>query len=272
MRNVRGTRQGSSMNLTGGLIGSVSLHLVAVIIALLGARSNAGKFVQPMVYSVTIEAGKKLGGISQVPKDKKSIIAPPKNVSKPLPKKVETSKAPESATPKKVEKPEVSIPKKVEKKPTPKPTAAPKPKATPKSKAPTAADLNKQLEAAVQRYTGESSAAGGSGFGSGRVGGNSMGGGVVRPPEFFTYKDALEAHIKSEWRWYDKQASLQAQVGFNMDENGEIYNVKILTNSGVREFDDSVFRAVVKANPAPAPPRSVYEFFREVRITFDPRD
>ncbi len=253
-----------------GITASAVGHFVVFILLTLGAVLGPGRIEPQVIYSVTLEGGKSLGGMTQAPKKEKSQLAPPKKIQEP--KKA----APKKEEVKKVEpkKEEVKVaPKKEEKKVEPK-----KPPPTKKVESKTTqakesqVDIDKRLQQAVQRYTGESTAAGGTGFGAGRLGGEGMGGGVQRPPEFFTYKTILEDFIKSGWRWYDPAAKLQAQVGFDLGPDGKITNIMLSAGSGVAEFDDSVLRAVQKADPVPAPPESVYEFFKKVRITFVPGD
>ena len=144
------------------------------------------------------------------------------------------------------------------------PIQAPRPK--------TLDEINRELAARVEQYTGESINAGGSGYGSvggGRAG--QYGGGQVRPPEFFRFQSILESHVKRGWRWHDSSASLRASVCFRIAPSGQLSQVRLCAPSGDRNFDSSVVRAVQKANPAPVPPRSVYHFFQSVRITFTPQ-
>jgi TolA protein len=82
----------------------------------------------------------------------------------------------------------------------------------------------------------------------------------------------LEQYIKSGWVWSDTTSALVTQVVFEMSPDGRISGVNISKGSGNRAYDDSVLRAIGKASPAPPPPASVYEFFRSVRMTFDPRE
>ena len=261
-----------------GWIGSVIGHIVLAALLFGNFGKGFGQFEQPVVYSVTIEGGKRLGGLSQVPEktDQKAPVAPPKKTAseekkveevKPQPKeeiKKEQPKIPEAETG------EVHIDKKPEKtKEEPKPVKKDPPKKVvdPKEEA------NKKYQEAMQRYLGESSNAGaGNQFGAGALGGNGMGGGVVRPPEFFAYLKKLQEYIKSGWVWSDNSSALVSQVVFEMSPDGRISNVTISKGSGNRAYDDSVYRAVMKASPAPPPPATVYEFFRSVRMTFDPRE
>jgi len=254
-------------------------HVIFFIIFAFNMMTGPGTIKPQIVYSVTIEGGKSLGAISQVAKDKNSQIAPPKKIQEPKktekvevkkvdpkkPNKIETKPEEKVVVPKKEVKPPVAVKQPVKK--------AEQKKIDPKqnqTKPSSAVERDKKLQEAIQRYTGESTAAAGTGFGAGRLGGEKFGGGVERPPEFFEYKKLLENYIKSGWRWFDPNAKLEAQVQFDLTFEGEIENVRVSASSGLSEFDDSVVRAVKKANPVPAPPESVYEFFREVRITFVP--
>ncbi|RMG42999.1 MAG: TonB family protein [Candidatus Dadabacteria bacterium] len=259
-----------------GVLLSTLLH-ISVALYILHQTGNFRKFAPPIVYSVTLEGGKKLGGISQAPKTKKIIKAPPKKAKEPvqsrpqgkakdaevsLKSKVKPKKTPQPKTTVKAKKPLL-------KKPVKKPVAK---KVTKKKRPYPLEDLDKRLQEAIQRYTGESANAGGRGFGAARLGGRSMGGGEVRPPEFFAYKRLLENHIKAGWRWFDTSAALIAQVEFSISRDGQISDLRIISSSGNSNFDQSVLRAINKANPVPPPPEKVYKYFALVRMTFDPRD
>ncbi len=270
-----------------GFYSSITAHLFLAIAVFFGFGWGGDEFPEPVVYSVSIEGGKTLGGKSQVAKDDKpSPISPVKNVTADSPP--ESEQKPDEKAPEKEVEPaedaEVSI---AEKQSTPKPTPPPKatPKVTPKatpppSKADSKAkqksdgdEVDKRLQAALQRYLGESSDGGGKGFGAGKVGGAGMGGGVVRPPEFFMYEKILRSRIKEAWRWYDTAAPLITQVAFEIEPDGLVKNVRVTKGSGDSSFDESVVRAVLKASPLPPPPEKVYQaYFKSVRITFDPRE
>lgn len=251
-----------------------------------------GEFAQPVVYSVSIEGGKKLGGIQQLPQNDKTQLAPPKNVAEPEPPKAADAKKEEAKKEEareketKKEDAEVSLQEKPTPaaKPTEPPKATPKPEGTPakgkedgkedgKGKKKNDFTLSKaedkQLQNALQRYLGESSNAGGEGFGAAALGpGNGMGGGVVRPPEFFIYFNILKNHVYRNWRW-PGNAPRVAWIRFNIAEDGTISNVSIDKSSGDSYYDDLAYRAIVKANPAPPPPKSVYEFFKDTRFILD---
>ncbi len=275
-----------------GLSVSVVGHIVLALIVFVGVFPNFGDVPEPVVYSISIEGGKSLGGMSQVPKDNKpSQLAPMKNVAAEAKKeselKTEDSKEAQKEEP--VDDAEVSV---AEKKPTPKPTAqptppkvqTPKPSPTPAKKADAkndaknkqksdGEDTDKRLQAALQRYLGESSDGGGKGFGAARVGGSGMGGGVVRPPEFFVYEKIVRSRIKEAWRWNNTAETLITVIAFEIEPDGVIKNVRLVKTSGDSAYDESVMRAAMKASPLPPPPKSVYEqYFKSVRITFDPRE
>jgi len=276
-----------------GLFGSVVAHAVVAYFLIVLAPPVPLDFHE-QIFSVTIEGGKTLGGISQVPDENhKAQAAVPRNVSEKQPEVPESIESPTSKdVPEEVAVPdksaEVSL---AETKPTPRPTSAPTAKATappakatavpvkavpvkatPKPKAPTKAELDKEYQASMQKYRGESTSAGGKGFGAAKVGGSGMGGGALRPPEFFRYRDLLEAFVKGGWRWFDPQAKIRASVVFSIAPDGTVSAVRIDQSSGNREFDESVLRAVFKANPVPKPPPSVYEqYFTSVRMIFEPQ-
>lgn len=254
---------------------SIVIHGLMFLIAFKLGDISGSKIPPPVVYSVTIEGGKKLGGISQAQKNNKTQIAPPKKVTEaPPPKKVVVPVKETKAVVKKTAEPAKSnvtvADPKAAKKPEVKPNkTVAKP---PAKKEPSLADIDKELQKAVQRYQGESTDAGGSGFGAARLGGNGFGGGVTRPPEFFRYMNTLKSYIKSGWRWPDRNANLQVRIQIDIREDGEIVGLRKLISSGNVEFDDSGMRAVQLSNPVPPPPPSVYQYFKTVDITFDPRD
>ena len=327
---------------TLGLIVSISAHVILVVLACLRMHNVKLEFKnnEPIVvYSVSVEGGKKLGGIQQVSKsDKKEPIVPYKNVQEQearAPKKEDTKeelvkikeaeekakKEKELKEKKEKEEAEIALKKKkeeeakkakeaeekakkekAEKEKKAKEEAAKKaaeekakkeaaqkkakeeaakkaaqnakPNGTKggTGKADSSANLDTKLQKALQRYIGESSNAGGVGFGAAKITGeNGMGGGVVRPPEFFKYKEVLEKHIKANWNWFDTSKPYQAQIQMSIDERGNITKYEIVTSSGNSKYDDSVLRAVQKATPLPPPPANVYEFFKDVRLTLEPQ-
>jgi hypothetical protein len=221
-----------------GFIASMAVHVLLGAVFMLGDISGEGELSEAPIYSVSLEGGKTIGGRSQVSTSKdKAPPAPPKNVGgskaepkpaptpKPTPKPQVTPKPVPAPKPQKDEiktgpekkteevkptpKPEPTpqVPPKPQPTQTPpKPTPTPEPKKTPektqKAVQKKPEDLESQYQRAMQRYLGESTDAGGQGFGAARIGGSGMGGGVVKPPEFFQYRALLIREVKSGWQWY----------------------------------------------------------------------
>ncbi len=281
---------------TTGLTVSFIAHLLVAGVFFISVLPGLGDFAEPIVYSISIEGGRTLGGQSQVAKEEKSQLAPMKAVaSQPKVAEKDPEKTPEKVEEKKPEpvKPdedaEVSTheakPTPQPAKPTPKATEAPvvkpttgptaKPTAKPADKQPTPKvdskaklktegdEVDKQLQARLKQYLGESSDGGGKGFGAAKLGGNGMGGGVVRPPEFFTYRNMVQSRLREALRWYDPQSQLMAEVFFYLDKDGTIRDVEVRRSSGDSAFDEAAVRAVLKVNPLPPPPESVYPFFKD---------
>ena len=105
-----------------GFLFSVLGHAIIAYLFFYGVRWG-GDFGEPKIYSVTLEGGKMLGGLSQVPKkDDKAPLAPPKKVEAPPAPKVETKKEEPKKEEEKKEQPpdaEISLKKKEEEKPKP---------------------------------------------------------------------------------------------------------------------------------------------------------
>lgn len=256
-----------------GFFISLGVHGLLVVF-LLGWFSSPLKFEDQVVYSVTIEGGKALGGVSQVAKEKPKDAAPYKKVEESAPKETKSTEKPDVVIPSdKAKEKKKEEQKEKEKKAAEKKKEEDKKKSEKKKAEESQAENDRKYQQAMKKWLGESSDAGGKGYGAAKVSGEQgMGGGVLRPPEFFAYKKILEEKIKNGWNWFDKSAPLVTIVEFDIAENGELSNIRIGRSSGNYEYDGSVERAVAKANPLPAPPAAVYQFFKSVRMTFDPRD
>ncbi len=280
-----------------GMSISLAAHVVIGLVVVFKILPDMGEFQEPIVYSISIEGGKSLGGITQIPKDdKKNPIAPVKNVTAETKKDPDVKEQPKEEEPEKPQEPqddaEVSV---AEKKPTAKPTtqpAKPTPQPKPTMKATAAPtkkpdakkdtknqksdgdEVDKRLQAGLQRYLGESTSARGQGFGAGKVGGSGMGGGQVLPPEVLAYHKLVQSRVKEAWRWYDANSSLITQLTIKIEPDGVVTSVRITKSSGVGGFDESVQRAIIKASPLPPPPARYYEqyFATGNRILFDPRN
>lgn len=279
--------QDEDLPLKFGITVSVCLHVGFVIFSLLGGFWSDNELPEVEIYSVTLEGGKTLGGKSQVPDETKKDKAPPKAAQEPPKKEEEKAAISEDKVKEEaVEDAEVSLATPVPAKPTPKPTEKPKstakptPKATPKPKAtptPKVKALSKEevdegYQSAVQRYMGESVDAGGESFGAAKLGGQGMGGGVLKSPEWIRYRDALRAHVRSRWAWNDPRSNLSAVVSFEISPDGRVSNIQLFKSSGNREYDMSCLRAIERSDPVPVAPPSVYPDFKSSRITFLPKD
>jgi TonB family protein len=280
--------------LFGSFVASLIGHLVVGILCLTNLLGGSNDFVQGEIYSVTLEESQFLGGISQVPKDtKKTEMAPMKKVAaqtqpeeekkvEEKPVKPEPPAEPEDAEVSLSELKSTPVPPKptpevkkatpVPAKPTAKPTAAPT--KSPNKQKSDGEVIDKRYQAALQRYLGESTDAGGQNFGGARAGvGKGGGGGKVVPPEVLRYQNLIKARSKAAWNWFGSNDQLLTQVVFELEPNGKIKNVTVYKSSGDRSFDESVVRALLKASPLPPPPAEYYnEWFRSVRIAFDPNE
>jgi len=269
-------------HLTKALLLSVIGHVVILCLLIFKVGPHLGDIPPNVIYSVTLEGGKDKGGISQVPdKKKKTQISPPKKAkAEPEKKKEPPKEKKEEKKPVKEEKKvesedaEVSLKeKKEEKKPPPKKVVKkPPPKKTPpKKKTTSSKEINKSYQDAMQRYLGESTNAGGIGFGSDGRGGSGRGGGLVRSPEWFLYKNELELYVKRGWNWHDRNIPLFSSVSFEISRAGIVSNIQLARSSGNRKYDNSVLRAVGKASPVPPAPENLYKDFRFVEIDFRPQ-
>lgn len=277
-----------------GYVVSFCCHFAAIISLLIGYHSSSSENIGPAeVYTVTLEGGDRIGGISQVPiEDKKPKVIP--NINEPekqLPApptepKVE-QKIPDEASvleekrkaeeeKKKVEEKKIEEKKLLEKRlaeAEKKKAELEKKKKEEAEKAKEKKERDKLLEKAISKaskYTGESANAGGQGIGAARLDDKKgMGGGTIASMEFILYRNALEQHIKSGWRWLPGQEHYVAAIDFTILPDGTVQNASIGTSSGNRSFDDAALRAVYKASPVPVPPEKLYSQFRSVRLTFD---
>lgn len=262
---------------TFGFVVSICGHAIIVLFMIFGF-GPLWSYSKPVIYSVTLEGGSVLGGVDHTLKDAKKISPVALPISKPEPPKKEAAKP--------VEKAEVSLDEKKEpEKEKPKPTAQPEatksapkptvaPTAKPKKKTPQEelAELKKQLEKNINKYT-DSVDAGGKTTGAAEIDPKGRGSGgkntVVMPREFFIYRDQLEAMVKRGWNWPDTGRRFICEVAFQISPAGQISNVRIHRSSGNSLYDESVVRAVQKANPVPPPPAVVYRYFSDVISIFD---
>ncbi len=275
-------------------LASLGAHAVLLYLLLVGIHRGRPE-VPNVIYSVTLESGSTRGGITQLPQtDKKTPVAPPKNISqKPqaeaaaktkststgkqesADEKAEVSLAEKKKEEPKKEEPKKEPPKKAEDKkkagsPPAKSQAASKAAASSKPRPLTKAEIDRNYQQALQRYLGASTNAGGQGFGGDGRGGRGMGGGILKPPEWFLYKDKLETAVRQGWKWHQPSAELKASVQFSISPSGVISDLTVSRSSGNKYFDESVLRAVSKASPVPPAPPEFYNDFKFVEMDFLP--
>jgi colicin import membrane protein len=96
------------------------------------------------------------------------------------------------------------------------------------------------------------------------------GGGIVRGLEYIMYTEQVKRRVKENWIVAERRDRLNAIVRFNVQPDGEISALEMLKSSGDSAFDQSVMRAVNKANPLPPPPEAYREEFvsQKVEVTF----
>lgn len=87
-----------------------------------------------------------------------------------------------------------------------------------------------------------------------------------------TWADDIREAIRSQWlRPPGLSDELVCRVQVELLPNGQVISVQITDGSGVIAFDDSVEKAIVKADPLPTPtdPKA---FVRVLNLTFTPKD
>lgn len=110
------------------------------------------------------------------------------------------------------------------------------------------------------------------GEGAAAAGLAGKGGGITKGIEFLIYYNRMRNLIRERWTWVGKRSDLEVTVRFGIQENGEVFGLKIVQGSGDPSYDESVFRAVSRASPLPPPPESYRQDFRDVELTFRPKD
>jgi colicin import membrane protein len=188
------------------------------------------------------------------------VVAP-----KPPPPKVEA--------PKPEPEPEVKKPEIVEKAPPPKP----KPKPKPEAKAPPKDDIEKLLmreqvameqeklneerrraEDARRKAESEKTA--------------QKLAATARDKALAEYVNRIRAKVRQNWILpQDLQGNPQCTFQVVQLPTGEVIDVRLLKSSGNAAYDEAVHRAILKSSPLP-PPASREQFYRELELTFRPRD
>jgi len=152
--------------------------------------------------------------------------------------------AAEPPVPKTVEKPE---PKKKEE------TAAPQKPSVEES--PTDEQRDRQILAALDKVRSRVKPAAGT---------------AVRGLPFLLYTRQVKQQVRDSWIVAQEKPGVSAVVRFGILPSGDIVAIELARGSGDRVFDESVLRAVKKADPLPPPPEAYrHEFTRQkVEVVF----
>jgi TonB family protein len=88
------------------------------------------------------------------------------------------------------------------------------------------------------------------------------------------YKIEIAYQVERNWAFSPQVAgdgrNLQARIVFRVLPNGNIADIRFTQKSGNAYFDDSVYKAVVKANPVAPHPEAIRVPYVEVPIRFTP--
>jgi len=103
-------------------------------------------------------------------------------------------------------------------------------------------------------------------------GGGGGGGGGTTDLRFSLYYQAIWTKIQQAWILppYDKKGQLEAIVVISISRDGKILNMDFEKRSGDENLDNSVVRAIRKADPLPPLPNDFKENVLEVGIRFIP--
>jgi colicin import membrane protein len=112
----------------------------------------------------------------------------------------------------------------------------------------------------------------GDGPGAATLGHGGSGGGIQASAEFIAYRNVITNQVKNSWTWVGRRSDLKVEVNLSIKENGEIASVKLVGTSGDRSFDESVLRAIRRANPLPPPPEAFRGDFSDVNVRFSSKE
>ena len=108
--------------------------------------------------------------------------------------------------------------------------------------------------------------------GAATLGHGGSGGGIQASAEFIAYRNVITNQVKNSWTWVGRRSDLKVEVNLSIKENGEIASVKLVGTSGDRSFDESVLRAIKRANPLPPPPEAFRSDFSDVNVRFSSKE
>ncbi|MGH7818656.1 MAG: energy transducer TonB, partial [Candidatus Binatia bacterium] len=100
------------------------------------------------------------------------------------------------------------------------------------------------------------------------TGGDGGGGGILAGLDFIIYKNQVEGIIKRNWTWVGANPNLTVRVGFRIQENGDITDIRVVQRSGDGSYDESVLRAIRISSPLPAPPEKYRDVFGNYLLDF----
>ena len=88
------------------------------------------------------------------------------------------------------------------------------------------------------------------------------------------YRQEIAKRVNKNWAFNEQLAGgdkdLMASLVFKIMPNGEIRDIFFIDRSGNQYFDDSAYKAVIKTNPAPPPPKGLIESFVDLGVRFTP--
>ena len=108
--------------------------------------------------------------------------------------------------------------------------------------------------------------------GAATLGHGGSGGGIQASAEFIAYRNVITNQVKNSWTWVGRRSDLKVEVNLSIKENGEIASVRLVGTSGDRSFDESVLRAIRRANPLPPPPEAFRSDFSDVNVRFSSKE
>ena len=273
------THSGSEAELSWMLGLSAIVHIVAAIVVIALPKDLIRRTPPPVVaYTVKIVDPSALGGRLTKgeikPEEESTGIAKPAPVEekKPEPPKpVEEKKVVEEPKP---EEKVVKLPDVPKKEPTKKPEkpAEKKPSKEEVARSKRDSEIQEAIKRLGEKGKGkEAKGLGGVEEGKGAalgIGGDGGGGGILTGLDFIIYKNQVEAIIKKNWTWVGANPNLTIQVGFQISDDGQIANLRVVASSGDASYDESVMRAIRISNPLPAPPEKYRQTFANYVLEF----
>lgn len=169
--------------------------------------------------------------------------------------KIVVEKKPEPA----VEEPAAEPPApKAAEKPAPEKEKAEVPEKPPVEEGPTDEQRDRQILAALEKVRGRVKPA------------TPAAGTALRGLPFLLYTRQVKQQVRKSWIVAQQKPGTSAVVRFGILPSGDIVAIELARGSGDRVFDESVIRAVKKANPLPPPPEAYrHEFTRQkIEVVF----